>query len=234
MSIRAAGAHAAFVRRHLLAAAALLPRRPEELSLVLVGDRHMADLHEQFMQIPGPTDVLSFELDHNAAGQVQSGEVYVCVPEARRQAARRGHAVELELLLYALHGLLHLCGYDDKTEADYTEMHRKEDEILRKIKLAAVFGSQPRPTRRSAGGAAAGDAGDDVTAGGVTVGQPAKGDAPTGDAATGDTATGDTATGDTAGGDGIAGDAGVVAAAHARGRRITATAAALDGNGGRR
>jgi probable rRNA maturation factor len=96
-------------------------------------------LHEEFMGVAGPTDVLTFELDHDARGRVVAGEVVVCVPYARREARRRGVAVEKELLLYALHGMLHLCGFDDRTDRDFAIMHRREDEILKKLGVGAVF-----------------------------------------------------------------------------------------------
>ena len=104
-----------FVRRHLLGAHAILTPPLRELSLAFVGDAPMSALHQQFMGIPGPTDVLTFPLEGDDRGRVLSGEVVVCVPEAVRRARETGEKVERELLLYALHGLLHLCGYDDRT-----------------------------------------------------------------------------------------------------------------------
>jgi len=110
-----------------------------ELSVVLVGDRRVAELHEQFMGIAGPTDVLTFPIDTDAAGNVIAGEVYVCVPEARRQAKSRGIEAKREVLLYALHGMLHLLGYDDRTSRGYRSMHRTEDLILTELGLGPVF-----------------------------------------------------------------------------------------------
>lgn len=110
-----------------------------ELSLALVGDRRMSQLHQQFMNLPNPTDVLTFPLEQDRRGDVLAGEVVVCVPEARRQARVRGVAVERELLLYALHGMLHLAGYDDRTESAFRTMHRKEDQILQQLGVGPVF-----------------------------------------------------------------------------------------------
>lgn len=142
-------AYLPYLRRHLLAAHALLRPALRELSVALVGDQRMSLLHEQFMDIKGPTDVLTFELDHDAKGRVTSGEVVVCVPEARRQSARRKTGVQRELLLYALHGMLHLTGYDDITEDEYRKMHQKEDDILRRLGVGPVFQpKQPVETNR--------------------------------------------------------------------------------------
>jgi probable rRNA maturation factor len=99
----------------------------------------MSALHEQFLNIPGPTDVLTFPLEFNKKHQPTSGEVIICVPEAARRCRENGGKLREELLLYALHGLLHLCGFDDRTDRDYRRMHRKEDEILTQLGIGQVF-----------------------------------------------------------------------------------------------
>ena len=91
------------------------------------------------MGVNGPTDVLTFELGHDRLGRPTAGEVVVCVPEARRQAAARDTTVERELLLYALHGVLHLSGYDDLDAAAYRRMHLAEDRILNRLGLGPIF-----------------------------------------------------------------------------------------------
>jgi probable rRNA maturation factor len=135
--------YARFMRRHLLAAHAILKPSLRELSLALVGDVRMAQLHEQFLGIPGPTDVLTFPLETDSRGRATAGEVVICVPEARRQARQHRRGVERELLLYALHGMLHLCGHDDKTPREFRRMHRTEDMILSQLGVGPVFESPP-------------------------------------------------------------------------------------------
>ncbi len=137
-----------YVRRRLLAAHAILKPPLRELSLALVGDTRMSSLHEQFPANPGPTDVLTFPLDEDSRGRVTAGEVVVCVPEAVRQAKREGHKPERELLLYALHGMLHLCGYNDKTPREFRRMHRAEDMILTQLGVGPVF----KPAANGKGG----------------------------------------------------------------------------------
>jgi probable rRNA maturation factor len=110
----------------------------------------MAELHQQFMGHSGPTDVLTFPLDEDARGRVTSGEVVVCVPEARRRAEQHGVPVRKELLLYALHGMLHLCGFDDRTDSNFAAMHRTEDEILTAIGVGPVFAT-PEPDGGTSG-----------------------------------------------------------------------------------
>jgi probable rRNA maturation factor len=111
-----------------------------ELSIVIVDDQEMSDMHVQFMDISGTTDVLTFDLsDDSDDPTVIEGELILCVDEASRQAASREHATRLELLLYGLHGLLHLMGYDDHDDDDYDRMHAREDELLTQAGFEALF-----------------------------------------------------------------------------------------------
>ena len=138
-----------FVRRKILLAHKLLKLPLGRLSIALVGDTTMSRLHQEFMGIPGPTDVLSFELELDARGRCVEGELVICVSEARRQGRRRGITLPDEVLLYALHGLLHLGGWDDGTEAEYRAMHRKEDQLLQQLGVGRLFdrGRQATTTR---------------------------------------------------------------------------------------
>ena len=128
-----------FLTKHVTAAHQILSPKLAELSLALVGDQRMSRLHQQFMGIPGPTDVLTFPLDTDARGRATAGEVVVCVPEARRRAPSHAVSTRHELLLYAIHGLLHLCGFDDRTARGFRDMHRREDEILTQLGVGPVF-----------------------------------------------------------------------------------------------
>jgi probable rRNA maturation factor len=136
-----------YLCRHLRQAHAIACSSLQEFSLALVGDRQMADLHQQFLSIPGPTDVLTFPLE-SARGRVIGGEVVICVSQARRQAKIHDVPVRDELLLYALHGLLHLSGFNDRTDRDYRRMHRTEDAILQKLGVGPIFHRPIRPGGR--------------------------------------------------------------------------------------
>ena len=116
------------------------------ISLALVGDAHIARLSGTYLHREGPTDVLAFDLrDADVAGQSHcpslEGEIVVSVETAAREANARGHTLEAELALYAVHGTLHLLGYDDHTEKGAVRMHEMEDEILTSIGIGAVFRS---------------------------------------------------------------------------------------------
>jgi len=110
-----------------------------ELSVGFVDGRRMAALHRRFSAVGTATDVLSFPLDCDSRGRVIGGEVVVCLAVASAEAAKRRRPVRNEILLYALHGMLHLCGWDDKTPAGYTAMHKIEDKILKQLGIGAVF-----------------------------------------------------------------------------------------------
>jgi probable rRNA maturation factor len=130
-----------YLRRQIRKAHELLDPPLNEFSIALVNYRRMSDLHVQFMNIPGPTDVLTFPLELRKDGKATAGEVILCVPEARRRAKEHGVTVQNELLLYALHGMLHLCGFDDRTARGFARMHRTEDDILQRLGVGPVFHS---------------------------------------------------------------------------------------------
>jgi probable rRNA maturation factor len=144
LSAQSGKAHAPYLRRHLLKAHAILRPVLEELSIAIVNDRAMASLHDRFLKINSPTDVLTFELDHDDRGKIIAGEVIICLDEAQRQAKFLGTKIREELLLYAIHGMLHLCGFDDKTARGFEAMHAKEDEILTALKIGPIFARHER------------------------------------------------------------------------------------------
>jgi probable rRNA maturation factor len=137
----------AILCRRLRQAARLVRTSLRELSVALVGTATMSRLHRQYLGVSGPTDVLTFAIDMGAGGGAVSGEVVLCVSVARRQAATAGVSLNDELLLYALHGLLHLCGYDDRDGGGYRRMHRAEDRILKKIGVGRIFDAGPTRAR---------------------------------------------------------------------------------------
>ncbi len=116
------------------------------LGLVVVGDDEMAELHQAWKNVPGTTDVLTFDLSEpDAPGGSVEGDIVVCIDEAHRQAEQRGHPLRHEALLYAVHGLLHLLGEDDRDDASSERMHRREDELLTHIGIGSVY-ADPQDT----------------------------------------------------------------------------------------
>ncbi len=118
-------------------AAAQLDARGE-VRIKIIDDREMSRAHEQYKDVPGTTDVLTFDLRDSADDPLDT-DLLICIDEAARQADQHGHTVEKELLLYIVHGLLHCLGYDDQDPASAALMHQREDEILVAIGAGAVY-----------------------------------------------------------------------------------------------
>jgi probable rRNA maturation factor len=129
--------------RAAVGAALAVGGRPEiDVEVVLVGDETLARMHAQWLGDPSPTDVLSFDLGSDANGP--AGEIYVSADRARAVALRRGLDAARELELYAVHGALHLCGFDDREPRARRRMRRAERNAL---DLAARPATPSRPRR---------------------------------------------------------------------------------------
>ncbi len=101
------------------------------LSVVIVSDEEIAALHEEHLGQPGPTDVISFDLDDESEGGERIvGEVIASADRAVAEARRRRRPPSDELALYVVHGVLHVAGYDDRTPAMRRRMRRREREVL--------------------------------------------------------------------------------------------------------
>ena len=107
------------------------------ISLAVVDDPTIHDLNRRFLQHDYPTDVLSFVLD-SGPGYVD-GEVIVSADTATAAAARYGWTRDDELLLYVIHGALHLVGYDDQTPAAQQAMRDRERLLLRHFGLVPRY-----------------------------------------------------------------------------------------------
>jgi len=111
--------------------------KESKISLAFVDDATIAGLNKRFLDHDGPTDVITFPLSGRGARKLE-GEVVIGVEMAQRAAEERGHDVQAELCLYVIHGVLHLCGYDDRSKRDAAEMRRKEREYLRQLNLPDI------------------------------------------------------------------------------------------------
>jgi probable rRNA maturation factor len=108
-----------------------------ELCIRLVDEAAMETLHVQWMDLPGPTDVMSFPMDELTPGRAGEetepgmlGDVVLCPAVAARQAATAGHALEEEILLLTTHGILHLLGYDHGEPDEEKEMFELQRQLL--------------------------------------------------------------------------------------------------------
>jgi probable rRNA maturation factor len=143
--VPAAGVHGIalpWLRDRLEAAVSHVGAAIKALSVTVASDRRMAELNRAWLGREGTTDVLSFRL--SAPGEPVEADIAVGAEVAAAEAAARGHDPERELLLYALHGLLHCCGHDDATPERFAAMHAEEDRILRAIGVGPVFAAEGR------------------------------------------------------------------------------------------
>ena len=110
-----------------------------ELSILLVDAGAMEQLHIQWMDEPGPTDVLSFPMDELRPARAEDdneptpgllGDIVLCPEVAEKQAAAAGHSTAAELELLTTHGILHLLGYDHAEPEEHEEMFGLQGDLL--------------------------------------------------------------------------------------------------------
>ena len=108
-----------------------------EVSLTLVDDEQIHVLNRDYRSVDRPTDVISFALEEGdepaiigGPAEMLLGEIVISMETALRQAAEYGHSLEREVAFLALHGMLHLLGYDHMTQEDEKRMFDKQTEIL--------------------------------------------------------------------------------------------------------
>lgn len=128
------------------------PTADLEMSLSVVSQQEIRRLNKQFRNVDSVTDVLSFPtfdngravIDKNscptdafnyATGKVNLGDVIICLDRAKQQAREYGHSVKREFAFLALHGLLHLLGYDHIDSADEQQMTAVQERVLSDLKI---------------------------------------------------------------------------------------------------
>lgn len=111
-----------------------------ELSIVLTDDARLHELNRDYLGIDAPTDVLSFpaaETDPET-GARYIGDILLSIPRARSQADAAGHALESEVQLLVVHGVLHLLGHDHAEPEEKADMWKAQTEILQSLGLGAI------------------------------------------------------------------------------------------------
>ena len=117
------------------------------IEISIISDEAIAAVHADFMNDPTPTDVITFH----------HGEILISADTARVRAAELGQPMLRELLLYVIHGLLHLNGHEDYGEAERGLMHEIQDEILQSV-WPLAGGTQQTSQDEAGVGSSAGDA----------------------------------------------------------------------------
>lgn len=122
-------------------------RTAKSLSVVLTDNRHIRDLNREYLGHDLSTDVISFPLEDldwpvSPGNGGINGEIIASAELASQQAQARNLDPQAELLLYLVHGLLHLMGYDDRTHQEAKQMHEREDELLEGLGFGSVYASR--------------------------------------------------------------------------------------------
>lgn len=122
----------------LLAALRLHPQTEMSITLVSTGD--MEELHLEWMQEPGATDILSFPMDELRPSDDPQpgmlGDIVICPEFVQADPDRAGLSMRERLEFLLVHGMLHLIGYDHATQEDYDAMFAFQDELLQQWQLA--------------------------------------------------------------------------------------------------
>lgn len=111
--------------------------RNAKITLAFLNNPHMHRLNKQYLDHDEPTDVLTFPYTKPKAAKLE-GEIAIGYEVASANAAERRHELNIELMLYVIHGCLHLCGYDDRDAKSKKQMRSKEREYLRRLKLPDI------------------------------------------------------------------------------------------------
>jgi probable rRNA maturation factor len=125
------------------ARAALTHQRksPEaDISIVLTGDSRLRELNRDYRGIDAPTDVLSFPASESdpETGAAYLGDILISIPRAKAQAKAAGHALEAEVQLLVVHGVLHLLGHDHARTGEKKKMWKAQAQILESLGLSEI------------------------------------------------------------------------------------------------
>ena len=101
------------------------------LAIVFVDEGTLTGMHVEHFDDPSPTDVITFELGEEGQGPI--GELYISVDRAREVSQQRDLPFERELLLYVVHGALHLCGFDDHDTQERAQMRIAESVVMKTL-----------------------------------------------------------------------------------------------------
>src|SRR5262245_11987593 len=109
--------------------------KKSKITLAFMSDEAIHALNKKFLEHDEPTDVITFPYTSPKAASLE-GDIAISVDTATRAAEERGHAAADELVLYVIHAVLHLCGYDDLDEEDRKIMRGKEAEYLKALQVS--------------------------------------------------------------------------------------------------
>ena len=109
----------------------------KEFNIIFVNKDEIQRINREFRKIDKVTDVISFALidDTEIVQTNELGDIFICVERAREQAKEYGHSESREFAFLAVHGYLHLCGFDHQTKEEEEVMFKKQEDILKNAGL---------------------------------------------------------------------------------------------------
>lgn len=118
----------ALIKKWIEKVAAKEKKTVGDLSYVFVSDEGLLKINQQFLKHNTYTDIITFDYSEN---KKISGEIFISVDRVEENAKKMGTTFEDEIHRVIIHGVLHLCGYKDKTKIDSDNMRKQEDKALR-------------------------------------------------------------------------------------------------------
>lgn len=104
-----------------------------EFNIIFIDNKRIHEINKEYRGVDRPTDVISFALEDHEDIKLETrvlGDIYISIEKAREQAEEYGHSLKREISFLAVHGLLHLLGYDHMNEEDEKVMFELQDKIL--------------------------------------------------------------------------------------------------------
>ena len=109
-----------------------------EFNIIFIDNPRIHEINLTYRGVDRPTDVISFALEDNKTidlGVRLLGDIYISIDKAKEQATSFGHSLRREISFLAVHGLLHLLGYDHMTEEEEKVMFSKQEEVLHECEI---------------------------------------------------------------------------------------------------
>ena len=108
-------------------------------SVVFMNDEEIHEMNREYRGVDRVTDVISFAFEDNddlVYNDIRMlGDIFICIPQMKRQAIEYGHSEKRELAFLAVHGILHLLGYDHMNEEEEKEMFSLQEELLSEYEI---------------------------------------------------------------------------------------------------
>jgi len=133
--------NSALVEKAAVSVLSAFKKRDAEVDITFVSDKKISSLNKKYLHRNGPTDVISFLFGETPIPQDRSiiGDIYISLDAAGRNAVRFKNSFRKEILLYTIHGVLHLLGFGDKSAKEKKKIRMLEKRFLKCLKSAKTL-----------------------------------------------------------------------------------------------